>query len=210
MLAPRVKPGVAFGKSDRSACHWQVAQTVLWHPGFGGGAGGLLLTRQQSPNLASTGQSTGFLPDLTRVKFGSARLPLGGCYRAPPPRRPLPNFQLIGSPQLPLPFAYALGQSDRSTCHWQVAQTVLWHPVFPGGDGDQGRPALIPLPAAPYALLFLAGFDTRQIRQRLPAPCPSPALSGNRTDQPATGRLLRRSSGTRVSRAVRAIKSDRR
>ena len=45
----------------------------------------------------------------------------------------LPNFQPLISPQPPLPFAYTLGQSDRSTCHWQVAQTVLWHPVFAGG-----------------------------------------------------------------------------
>ena len=90
-----------------------------------------------------------------------------------------------------------------------------------------------PLPL--YPILFLAKFDTRQIRQRLPAPwqalqgapaqagaaefkghrecpkrpCPSLALSGKRTDQSATGRLLRRSSGTRFSRVVRAIRGDR-
>ena len=75
-----------------------------------------------------------------------------------------------------------------------------------------------------YALLFLAGFDRCQIRQRPPAlrrvlpnfqtsvsppPCPSLALSGNRTDRPATGRLLRRPSGTRLSQAVRTIRGDR-
>ena len=83
-------------------------------------------------------------------------------------------------------------------------------------------------------LRLLAGFDMCQIRQRLPALgqvlqgaparagavefttigiAPTPlalrlAPSGNRTDQSATGRLLRRSSGTRPSRARRAVRGD--
>ena len=58
-------------------------------------------------------------------------------------------------PQPPLPFACAPGQSDRSICHWQIAQTVLWHPVFAGGAGDERRkpPALLPTPALPFGFL---------------------------------------------------------
>ena len=41
-------------------------------------------------------------PDLTRVKFGSARPPLGGCYGAHPPGHALPNFQPVVMPQPPL------------------------------------------------------------------------------------------------------------
>ena len=81
-----------------------------------------------------------FLPNLTRVKFGSACLPLGRRYRARPPRHARPNFQPSVSPQPPLPFACALGQSDRSTCHWQVEQAVLWHPFFMGGSGKPRPP----------------------------------------------------------------------
>ena len=121
----------AFGKSNRSTRPSQVAQTVLWHPAFRGGAGDLrwkTLTRLPTPVLPCC-----FLPDLTRVKFGSTCPPLGRCYRAHQPGQALPNFQAIGLPQPPLPFACALRQSDRSTCHWQVAQTVLWYPVFACG-----------------------------------------------------------------------------
>ena len=85
-----------------------------------------------------------------------------------------------------------------------------------------------------YPSLFLAGFDTRQIRQRLPAlgqvlqgaparagaaefptignalpPFPCACATGNRTDQSATGRLLRRSSGSRPLRALRMGRGDR-
>ena len=45
----------------------------------------------------------GFLPDLTRVKFGSACPPLGKCYRARPPGQTLPDLRPSGSPQPPLP-----------------------------------------------------------------------------------------------------------
>ena len=79
-----------------------------------------------------------FLPDLTRVKFGSACPPLGRRYRAHPPGHALPNFQPIVSPHPPLPFAYALGPSDRSICHCQIAQRVLWLPAFAGGVGVKG------------------------------------------------------------------------
>ena len=62
-------------------------------------------------------------------------------------------------------------------------------------------------PSACYAVLFLAGFDTCQIRQRLPDLDLRPGLNPgsppiNRRDQSATGRLLRLSSGTRFSRVV--------
>ena len=135
---PRVKPGVAFGKSDRSTCHWQVDQTVLWHQVFTGGAGvrdDWLCHHTQHPPIPFC-----FLPDLTRVKSGSACPPLGRRYSARPPGQALPNFQPQGSPQPPFPCACA---------------------------------------------------------------------SGNRTDQPATGRLFRRSSGTRILRAVRVTRGDR-
>ena len=63
-----------------------------------------------------------------------------------------------------------------------------------------------------YPCLFLAEFPTGGI-----APTPlgfRPGLNPgspptNRTDRPATGRSLRRSSGTRFSLVVRAIKGDR-
>ena len=49
-----------------------------------------------------------FLPDLTRVKFGSTCPPLGGCYRAHQPGQALPNFQPVGLPQPPLPYGLRL------------------------------------------------------------------------------------------------------
>ena len=49
-------------------------------------------------------------------------------------------------------------------------------------------------------------YDRRECPNR---PCPSLALSGNRTDRPATGRSLRRSSGSRFSGVVRAFRGDR-
>ena len=143
---PSLPFACAIGQSDRSTCHWQVAQTVLWHPVFKGGEGDQ--GRQARAPLPTPVMPFCFLPDLPRVKFGSARPPLGGCYRARPPGQALPNFQPRGSPQPPLPCAYALGQSDRSTCHWQIAQTVLWHPVFGGGEGDPRRADLTLLPAS--------------------------------------------------------------
>ena len=91
---------------------------------------------REGPNHLATAQHDDFLPDLTRVKFGSACLPLGRRYRARPPRQALPNFHPIVSPQPPLPFAYALGQSDRSTCHWHVAQSVLWLSIFTGSFAE--------------------------------------------------------------------------
>ena len=57
-------------------------------------------------------------------------------------------------PQPPLPFACALGQSDRSTCHWQVAQAVLWLPGFGGGAGVQRRQAVKGAPARAGAAEF--------------------------------------------------------
>ena len=147
-----------------------------------------------------------FLPDLTRVKFGSACPPLGRCYRAHPPGQALPNFLPPGSPHPPCLTARAFRQSDRSTCHWQVAQTVLWHPALGGGAGDQM------LGSGTTPNIFLRPFVSCRISNQLyrpNRPCPSLTLSGNRTDQSATGRLIRRSSGTRFSRAVRAITGDR-
>ena len=88
-----------------------------------------LLVGQEVPNDLTTGPSTGFLPDLTRVKFGSAR-PARRCRISNRRYRPNP-------------------------------------------------------------------------------PCPSLALSGNRTDQSATGRLVRRSSGTRFMGAAWLTRGDR-
>ena len=68
----------------------------------------------------------------------------------------------------------------------------------------QRLPGLV-RPVAP-ARAGAAGFPGRRYRPN--PPCPSLALSGNRTDQSATGRLLRRSVGSRFSRAVRAIRGD--
>ena len=73
--APWVNPGVAFGKSDRSICHWQIAQAVLWLPFFAVGEGD-----DRRLFLCSYASATPFilfwfLPDLSRVKFGGARLP---------------------------------------------------------------------------------------------------------------------------------------
>ena len=95
-------------------------------PGFHGRCG-CEPRRQAVASLPMPALSFCFLPDLTRVKSGSACPPLGRGYRAHPPGQALPNFQTPVSPQPHLPFACALGQSDRSTCHWQVDQTVLWH-----------------------------------------------------------------------------------
>ena len=144
----------------------------------------------------------GFLPDLTPVKFGSA------C----PPFPYGSRLQPIGPINLPL-----AGRSNGPLA------PDFW--VRVGGLEAIGPNTT---PNACHTLLFLAKFDTRQIRQHLPAPwagatgrtrpgrrcriydrryrpnrpCPSLTLSGNRTDQSATGRLLRRSSGTRPSWAV--------
>ena len=52
--------------------------------------------------------------------------------------------------------AYALGQSHRSICHWQIAQTALWLPVFAGGAGEPGRlvQTSLPMPAVPFCFLL--------------------------------------------------------
>ena len=120
-------PACASSQSDRSICHWQIAQTVLWLPVFTGCAGDqrrVVSCFRRPPILLC------FLPNLTRVKFGIAPTALALRLR--------------------------FGQSDRSTCHWQVAQTVLWPPTFMGGAGDPRRPALPPLPP-PLSLRLLCG-----------------------------------------------------
>ena len=68
----------------------------------------------------------------------------------------------------------ASNQSDRSTCHWQVAQTVLWHPVFTGGAGDQRRPA--PAGALPLARLCRTASD--------PRPCQRPVTPAQSFGRP--------------------------
>ena len=132
---------------------------------------------------------------------------------APLPASPFPA---IGPIDLPL-----AGRSDGSL----APGFRVWCGRLGATPGiTRGSPVhSVRCPNARNARRFLAGFDTCQIRQRLPAlgqvlpnlraagiaPQPlalRPGLnpespSANRTDQSATGRLLRWSSGSRPSRA---------
>ena len=139
-IAPPLPFACALGKSDGSTCHWQIAQTALWHPAFAGGA--YDQRRQALPPLPAFSYALLFLAGFDTRQIRQ---------RPPALRRPLPNLRPLGSPQPLLPFACALEQSDRSTCHWQVDQTVRWHPVFAVSAGGPRRPALGPWPPpAPY------------------------------------------------------------
>ena len=124
---------------------------------------------------AAWGFSPFLMPDLTRVKSGIAPTPLALRLR----------LREIGPLNLPL-----AGRSDG--------------PLAPGFHGRCVGPEAIAFSTTPnhrFALSLPAGFDTRQIRQRLPAlgqvlpnfqlsVSPQPpfslrlAPSGNRTDQP--------------------------
>ena len=108
------------------------------------------------------------MPDLTRVKSGSACPPLGRCYRAHPPGQALPNFQPSGSPQPPL--ASGLRLQPIGPINLPLADCSDG-PLAPGFHGLRGRSEAsgFMLPPPPYTPLFLAKFDTRQIRQHLPA-----------------------------------------
>ena len=79
-------------------------------------------------------------------------------------------------------------------------------------SGKAGRSGLFQQPVNTTPDAYHAPSVSCRISNRLyrpTPPCPSPALSGNRTDRSGLGRLLRRSSGTRFSRAVRATRGDR-
>ena len=125
----QIRQRLRFRKSDRSTGQWQVAQAVLWHPVFTGGAGdpGRQPRAQGSPVLSVCCPNVCYALMLL-AGFDTCQI----RQRLPALGQVLPNFQPLVSPQPPLPFACALGQSDRSTCHWQVAQPVLSHPVFMG------------------------------------------------------------------------------
>ena len=83
--------------------------------------------------------------------------------RLPAPWQRLANFQPSGLPRPPFPGTRAKPgvvhcQSDRSTCHWQVAQAVLWHPASAGGGGDPrtGSCPIIPAPRQASVVLSAA------------------------------------------------------
>ena len=175
-----------------------------------------------------------FLPDLTRVKFGSACPPLGRCYRVHPPGQALPNFQPAVSPQPPLPYGLrlqAIGPINLPLADCSDGPPAPGFRGWCGGSeatGSNTTPSLIPMPfcflpdltrvKSGSARLPLGGcYRAHPPGQPLPnlrpsgspqPPLPFACASGNRTDQPATGRSLRRSYGTRLSRAVQAIRGN--
>ena len=131
-------------------------------------------TRQIRQRLPALVQALQGAPARPRAGRSSLKSPIGGFPGAHHPasrcRISKPRYR----PNRPFPAprvkpGVAFGKSDRSTCHWQVVQTVLWHPVFGGLSGRREATGCGASPSAPYPLPFLAGFDTRQIRQRLPA-----------------------------------------
>ena len=82
------------------------------------------------------------------------RLPaLGQVLQGAPTRAGAAEFPTLSIAPTALSLRLRFGKSDRSTCHWQVAQTVLWHPVFAGGAGRSGGLAQSPgyLPSAAEA-----------------------------------------------------------
>ena len=52
-----------------------------------------------------------------------------------PARTGAAEFPTIGIAPTALSLRLRSGKSDRSICHWQIAQTVLWLPTFKGGVG---------------------------------------------------------------------------
>ena len=112
----------------------------LLAPGFHGRCG-CEPRRQAVASLPTPALSFCFLPDLTRVKFGSACLPVGGRYRAPPPRQPLPNFQPLVSPQPP--FACGLRLQQIGPINLPVADCSDG-PLAPDLRGRYGRPEATP------------------------------------------------------------------
>ena len=110
-----------------------------------------------------------FLPNLTRVKFGSACPPLVRRDRARQPGQALPNFQPSGSPQPPLVSGLRLqpiGPIDLPLAGRSDGPLATG---FRGRGGRSGATGSHTTPNACYVLRLLAGFDTCQIRQRLPA-----------------------------------------
>ena len=102
--------------------------------------------------------STFLYPHLFLAKFDACqirqRLPaLGQVLQGAPTRAGAAEFPTLSIAPTALSLRLRFGKSDRSTCHWQVAQTVLWHPVFAGGAGRSGGLAQSPgyLPSAAEA-----------------------------------------------------------
>ena len=114
-------------------------------PGQGQGDGGLKIGSFQSracPILPEP--SFPFLPRYAQSISGT-RLPArhssdrgAGAFRANPQAGASPRHSAVQAAP-PLPSPKGLGQSDRSTCHWQIAQTVLWHPDLTEQRFSQSR-----------------------------------------------------------------------
>ena len=110
--------------------------------------------------------------------------------------------------------ACASNQSDRSICHWQIDQTVLWHPNFTGGDGDQRRPAYSLIRPNPSRSAIDQASDIAaksgspaSIRRRLPTRQASRSITSRSSGIP-TDRFDRRVESIESSTAFCASSSE--